>query len=377
MNAYGARAQIHLQAIQSNLAHIASELQGTEICIVVKADAYGHGIENVLPLVMEAGFRSVGIASNREAQLVRDAGFKGRLLRVRAAAPGEVAEALPFGVEEWIGGFFHARAVSELAVREGLSIPVHVALNSAGLSRESLDLGTSNARDELRALFSLTGLDVRGLCTHFPVEAVEDTRQSAEVFARESALALEELGPERARGVQLHCATSFAAFSVPESRFHLVRIGAAVYGDTSAAVNWQRSAMRLVAPIASVNLYPAGNTVGYGRDYLLESDAVIATVPLGYGDGIPRSVGGRGVALVRGKRVPIVDQLAMNSLSIDVSGVPGVSPGDEVVLYGAQGAEVITSAVFEEHAQMIAAAAYTSWGRVLPREALPAPRYAN
>ncbi|WP_125098874.1 alanine racemase [Leucobacter chromiireducens] len=371
MTEYGARAQIHLQAIQSNLAHIARELDGTEVCIVVKADAYGHGIEFVLPLVIEAGFRSVGIASNAEAQQVRDAGFTGRLLRVRAAAPGEVAEVLPLGVEEWVGGFFHARAISELAAREGVSIPVHVALNSAGLSRESLDLDSSTARDELRALFSLTGLDVRGICTHFPLEEAEDTRRSAEVFARESALALEELGPERAAGVQVHCATSFAAFSVPEARFDLVRIGAAVYGDTSADVPWQRSAMRLVAPIASVNLYPAGNTVGYGREYLLAADAVIATVPLGYGDGIPRTVGGRGIALVRGKRVPIVDQLAMNSLSIDVTGVPGVSPGDEVVLYGAQGAEMITSEVFAEHAQMIAAAAYTSWGRVLPREALP------
>ncbi|KAM9866342.1 Broad specificity amino-acid racemase [Leucobacter aridicollis] len=377
MITYGARAQIHLQAIQSNLAHISRELEGTDVCIVVKADAYGHGVENVLPLVMEAGFHIVGIANNSEAERVRAAGFTGRLIRVRAASPAEVAAVLGLGVEEWVGGFFHARALSELAVGEGASIPVHIALNSAGLSRECLDLGAVGGREELRALFSLTGLNIRGVCTHFPIEATEDTRRSAAQFERESKIALAELGTDRSQGVQLHCATSFAAFSVPESRRDMVRIGAAVYGDTSAAVSWQRSAMRLVAPVSSINLYPAGNTVGYGRTHALEGDTVIATVPIGYGDGVPRAVGGRGIALVRGKRVPIVEQLAMNSLAIDVTNVPGVRPGDEVVLYGSQGADTITSAVFEEHTQMIAAAAYASWGRVLPREVIPTPGYAS
>lgn len=364
----GARVQISQAAIRSNLTNIAKSLPDTEVCIVLKADAYGHGIEFVLPLVIEAGFTVIGIASNDEAQAVREAGFQGRLLRVRAAAPGEVWAALPWGIEEWVGGFFHARAIAEIALRKGCEIPVHVALNAAGLSRESLDLDSVNGLGELRALFALKGLSVRGICAHFPMEDIDDTRHGTAAFVKEAAIALQELGSKRTHGVQMHCATSFAAFSVPESRLDLVRIGAAVYGDSSAEIRWQQSAMRLVAPIASVNFYPAGKTVGYGREHLLTADSIIATVPIGYGDGVPRTIGGRGIALVHGKPVPLVDQLAMNSLALDVSLVPGVQPGDEVVLYGAQGGEIITSQAFEEHSQMIAAAAYTSWGRVLPRE---------
>lgn len=368
MTQQGARVQIDLHAIRSNLRHIARELRGTEVCIVVKADAYGHGIDLVLPLVIEEGFTTVGVAGNDEARSVRETGFTGRLVRVRAAAPGEVAAALPWRVEEWVGGFLHARAIAEIAVQHDREIPVHVAINAAGLTRECLDLDTPDGRGELGALVALKGLDVRGICTHFPMEEADDTRRGAAAFAREAALALALLGPQRSATVQRHCATSFAAFSVPESRFDLVRIGAAVYGDTSAAIPWQRGAMRLVAPIASVNRYPAGRTVGYGREHRLSADALIATVAVGYGDGVPRTIGRRGIALVHGKRVPIVDQLAMNSLSLDVTAVPGVVPGDEVVLYGSQGADAITSPIFESHAGMIAAAAYTSWGRILPRE---------
>lgn len=364
----GARVQINQQAIRSNLAHISGSLTGTEVCIVVKADAYGHGIDLVLPLVIEQGFTTVGIASNEEAQRVRALGFEGRLIRVRAAAPKEISAARIWNVEEWVGGFLHARAVAEIAISLKTTIPVHIALNSTGLSRESLDLVSATQTGEFNALLQLKGLDIRGICSHFPMEDAADTRRGAAVFAREASQVLHDLGPQRATGLQLHCASSFAAFSVPESRFDLVRIGAAVYGDTSARVDWQRSAMRLVAPITSVNLYPAGNTVGYGRELTLTEDSVIATVPTGYGDGIPRSVGGHGIALVRGKAVPIIDRLAMNTLSLDVTQVPGVLPGDEAVFYGAQGGRTISSEIFETHAHMIAAAAYTSWGRVLPRE---------
>lgn len=366
-----ARVEIDPAAVKHNLAHLIDELDGDhspEICAVLKADAYGHGIEHVLPLVVEAGVRTVGIASNVEARRVRELGFTGRIIRVRAAAPAEVAGAVRHGVEEWVGGFAQAQMVAEIALQFGGEIPVHLSINALGFSVSCIDLSLSTGRRELAAIVALRGLDVRGVCAHFPTESVVDARRGAARFADEAQEVLELLGPERSAGVQRHCATSFAALTTPESRFDLVRVGAALYGDSSAPASWQRPALRLVAPIASVNHVPAGRRVGYDGGAVLDDDALIAAIPLGYGDGLPRSLGNRrGSVLVRGHRAPIVDRLAMNSLAVDVTAIAGVRPGDDAVLYGRQGAAEISSAEFERAAGEIAATSYTLWGRGIER----------
>lgn len=370
MTAGGARVEVDRAAIESNLRHVLAEMGGgsPEVCAVLKSDAYGHGIEHVLPLMLAAGVPAVGIVSNSEARLIRDLGFHGRILRVRAATPAEAREALPLAVEEWLGGAAHARALAGVAEAAGESIPVHLALNSTGLSKESLDLGASGAEAELAGIVASGGLDVRGIAAHFPREDARDVREGLSAFRADADRVLEALGPDRAAGVQRHCATSFAALEVPESRLELVRIGAALYGDSSAAAPWQRSAMRIVSEISTVCRYPAGRTVGYERRHRLDAETRIATVPLGYGDGIPRALGGRGRALVGGRHVPIVDHLAMNTLAIDVTDVPGAGPGDEVVLLGRQGDAELDGAALELASGQIAAATYTGLGRILPRE---------
>lgn len=370
MSIVGAHVEIDQGAIAANLRSIRQHLTGSpgpEVCVVMKADAYGHGLELVLPLVLAEGFTTVGIASTEEARRARELGFAGRLLRVRAAAPSEVSEGVGLGIEEWVGGFLHARAIAEIAVAARVEIPVHLALNSAGLSKECLDWRGGGGASELEAMLALRGLTVRGICTHFPSEEAASTRVGLDRFREEAARVVSLLGADRSAGVQLHCATSYAAFTVPESRLDLVRIGAAVYGDTSAAVDWQRRAMRVTAPVSTVNVYPAGSVIGYAGSPRLQHDSVIATLPVGYGDGIPRAIGGRGNVLVRGKLAPIVDHFAMNSMAVDVTAIAGVLPGDEAVLYGWQGAAEIGGPSFESQAGMIAAAAYTSWGQILPR----------
>ncbi|WP_053351591.1 alanine racemase [Leucobacter musarum] len=366
-----ARVEIDPAAIRHNLGCLVDALSGDsspEICAVVKADAYGHGIEHVLPLIVDAGIRSVGIASNAEARRVRELGFSGRIIRVRAAAPAEVAGALGERVEEWVGGFAHAQVIAEIALQHGVEIPVHLAINALGFSVSCVDLSLSAGRKELAAMVALRGLDVRGVCAHFPSEAVADAQRGAARFADEAEEVLGVLGQERAADVQRHCATSFAALTVAESRFDLVRIGAALYGDSSAPAVWQRSALRLVAPITSVNLVPAGRRIGYVGGSVLDGDAIIAAVPVGYGDGLPRALGnGRGSVLVRGHRAPIVDRLSMNALAVDVTAIPGVRPGDDAVVFGRQGAGEISGVEFERNSGEIAAASYSQWGRGIAR----------
>lgn len=361
--------EIDLSAIDHNLGVVRETFSSVDVCAVLKADAYGHGIEHVLPLVMQHGFQTIGITSNDEALTARFLGYTGRILRLRPALADEVEEALVHEVEEWVGGSEHAAAVARVAHGRGVRIPVHVSINSTGLGRDGIELHGRDDRgaDELTRVLAHDSLRVAGVCSHFPVDDPVDMAHGAETFRSESELVLQSLAPADRGAVQRHCATSFAAITVPEARFDLVRIGAAIYGDTVNAHADVKPAFTLKSRVVAVNDYRAGSTVGYDRTHRLERDARLAVVPVGYADGVQRSLGGRASVLIRGRRLPIVDRHAMNALTVDVSPLDGVLPGEEVVLYGAQGADRITSAELEHANGHIAAELYSVWGRLHPR----------
>lgn len=352
------------------LAHLAG---GPTVCAVLKADAYGHGIDLVAPVVVAAGVGVVGVTANHEAGAVREAGFAGRILRLRPALADEIADGLAHGIEEWVGGAEHARVVQDAAAAHGRRIRAHVSLNSTGLSRDGIPLETGAGRQALAAIGRMPGLDVIGVCAHFPCEDVTDVAQGARAFAVEAAQAAEALtargGESHAtRPLAFHCATTFAALAVPDSHFDMVRIGAALYGDSALLGGRLRPAMRVVTRIAALNDYPAGSTAGYGRAHRVRADARLAVVPLGYADGYHRVLGRRAEVLIRGRRARVVDRLAMNTFLVDVSAVAGAAIGDEVVVYGAQGDDAITSGEIERVTGEIAADLYTAWGRLLPRK---------
>jgi alanine racemase len=352
------------------LAHLAG---GPTVCAVLKADAYGHGIDLVAPVVVAAGVGVVGVTANHEAGAVREAGFAGRILRLRPALADEIADGLAHGIEEWVGGAEHARVVQDAAAVHGRRIRAHVSLNSTGLSRDGIPLETGAGRQALAAIGRMPGLDVIGVCAHFPCEDVTDVAQGARAFAVEAAQAAEALtargGESHAtRPLAFHCATTFAALAVPDSHFDMVRIGAALYGDSALLGGRLRPAMRVVTRVAALNDYPAGSTAGYGRAHRVRADARLAVVPLGYADGYHRVLGRRAEVLIRGRRARVVDRLAMNTFLVDVSAVAGAAIGDEVVVYGAQGDDAITSGEIERVTGEIAADLYTAWGRLLPRK---------
>lgn len=364
--------EIDAGAIAHNLDTVRSRLsETTRFCGVVKADAYGHGISATLPVLMGAGVDIIGITSNDEAAEARRLGFTGRILRVRVALREEIEEGGELDIEEWLGGGDHARVVTAAARTLGRPIRVHVSLNSTGLSRDGMDADDARTPAQLGQIAASPELAVVGICSHFPCEDADDVRAGTAAFRWQAASAARTLGA--GADVELHSATSFAALTVPESRMDLVRIGAALYGDTSAPVPELRSAMRLVSRIAAINPYPAGRTVGYDRMARLDHASRLAVVPVGYADGYPRTLGGRGHALVHGRKVPVVDRLAMNSLVIDVTDVPAVGIGDEVVLYGRQGSAEIRSADIERDSGSIAATAYAAWARLNPRVVVNLP----
>ena len=360
--------EVDLDAVAHNLDAVRGSIPPhVDVAAVLKADAYGHGIDHVLPLVMDRGIRTIGVTGNDEARAARFLGFAGRIMRIRPALAEEVDDAIAHGVEEWIGGAEHAAEIARVARDRGIRIPVHVSINSTGLSRDGLELLHPRGREELRRVLDDPSLRVVGVCSHFPCEDADDVAQGAAAFQVQSDLVLRALGEPARRGVRRHCATSFAALTVPDARFDLVRIGAALYGDASAPRPRFRPAFTLKSRVAAVNGYPAGSTVGYDRTHRLDRDSVLATVPIGYADGVQRSLGGRAFVLIRGRRLPIVDRHAMNTLTVDATDLRDLRPGEEVVLYGRQGSERISSADLERANGHIAADLYSVWGRLHPR----------
>ncbi len=359
--------EIDADAIAANLSTVRAEIgSAAKLCAVVKADAYGHGIDLTLPALMAQNVSIAGITSNIEARQLRDLGFAGRILRLRAALADEIADGLDDGIEEWIGGADHARIVDHVARRFGRTISAHVSINSTGLSRDGIEASSSCSIDSIRALEALR---IVGIASHFPQEDAADIEEGAAVFGRESSAVAHALESSADGTVQRHCASSHAALSVPSSRFDMVRIGAALYGDTSVLGAALVPVMRVLTRIAAVNDYAAGATVGYDRTHRLAHASRLAVLPVGYADGYRRafSVGSGADVLIGGRRAPIVDLLAMNTCIVDVTGIPSAAIGDEVVLYGRQGSQSITSAEVQRVSGQIAADSYAAWGRLLPR----------
>lgn len=378
----GGWVEIDRTAVSHNIRTIRAELgEHVEFCAVVKADAYGHGIDIVAPLLAARGVGSIGFASNHDAEAVRATGFTGRLMRVRPATGEEIADGIRLDIEEWVGGAEHAALLRAVAIARETRIKAHVSLNSTGLSRDGFEVADPLDLRAVQRLLADPAIDVVGLCSHFPAEDEADVRTGSRRFDEESGRVLRADGAgaggehavgSGATGIVRHCATTFAALHVPESRFDLVRIGAGLYGDSAALGGMLRPAMRVMSRVAAVNSYRRGSSVGYDRWHRLEHDARLALIPVGYADGFHRTLSGTGEVLIRGQRARIVDRIAMNGLLVDVSHIDGATPGDEVVLFGAQQHEAISAGDVERATANIAADLYVAWGRLLPRRVVDA-----
>lgn len=354
-------------AFESNIAALQKHVgDKTQICAVMKADAYGHGIDLLMPSVIASGIPCIGVASNEEARIARENGFNGRLMRVRTATLGEVQGALQYDMEELVGDLEFAEKVAEAARAEGKTLRIHLGLNSAGISRNGLEMSTTEGKLAAVDIVNMPGLQVAGIMTHFPVEDREEVLKDLAKFKEESAWVIEHGRLDRSQLV-LHCANSFATLSVPEAHLDLVRPGGALYGDTIPSFTEYRRVMNFKSRVASVNEYPAGNKVGYDGTYTLSRDSRLANISVGYSDGYRRLFTNKAAVLINGRRAPVVGKVSMNTLMVDVTNIPDVAPGAEVVLFGKQGSEEITQGELEEFNDALLADLYTVWGNSNPK----------
>ena len=326
---------VDLDAIADNYRALRDRGGGADVIAVVKADAYGHGIEAVAETLAAAGVAMLAVVTVEEALAIRASGVRAPVLVLVGAterAEAEAAVAADCAVVVW--DLEQARLVSDAAAGAGRRAAVHVKVDT-GLTRLGAPLAEAPAR--YRAIRELRGLSVEGIFTHLATADEPDVTNDRAQLAR-FADVLRAIG-EPPRFVHAAASGGVAAFgAIPGC--NAIRPGLSLYGLHAAphlagalalrpALEW-RSRVRRVADAAK------GAGVSYGHEYRLPRDGRIATVPVGYGDGLPRRAGKRGRLIVGGRALPFAGRVCMDLVMLDVTDL-AVREGDEVVLIGRQG----------------------------------------
>ncbi len=333
-----ALARVNLAAIERNVTRLRGELSGAQLCAVVKADGYGHGAVPVARAALSSGAGWLAVATADEAAGLRAAGIGGPLLVMGAISAQELPVALAAAADlvAWNEPFVADVAA---AASPGTPVRMHVKLDT-GMGR----LGTRELDEALgvatRVLEGEPALELVGAMTHFAT-ADDDPEFLARQLARFQPFAEEmhRLAP----GIVVHAANSAATLREQASHFDLVRCGIAIYGcdpmHEDPTLRGLEPALELSSYLAAVKRALPGETVGYGRRFTAERDTWIATLPIGYADGIRRALTNNCDVLVDGVRYPLVGTVSMDNITIDLGAASAARTGDVATIIGRDGAE--------------------------------------
>ena len=322
--------EIDLDVVESNYES-ARRICGPDVQVipVLKANAYGLGAIRLSRALAERGARLFAVADFYEALEVMHASDRDALT-LGMVAPQQMDRAVSEGVVLTVYSLEAARQIDAAARRVGRKARVHIKLDT-GLHRLGFDW--DDARDDLRAVFALPNLRVEGLFTHLALrEDAADREQIDRLMMVEKDL--REAGLDYG---MLHAADSIGMVRHPDFRFDAVRTGAWLYGVVPSrypnADHACRMPVRFMTRVAQVRRVAAGEYLGYDEEHPLQRNSVIATISAGYADGYPR-VCGVGEVEIRGRRAPIAGLSCMDQMTVDVTDIPGVEPGDAVTLLG-------------------------------------------
>jgi alanine racemase len=338
------RAEIDLGALTRNLQTLHTAAPGVDVLAVVKADAYGHGAVPVSLALEAAGVRFLGVALVEEGLALRRAGVKGDILVLGGAYEGGWELMLAHGMIPVVFRPEHLTALDAAAAARETTARAHLKVDT-GMGR--LGVLPPDVPAFLEAARSCPRLSLEGLCSHFANADLADAALTQQQISRFRTA----LGQMRAAGFEprwRHLSNSAGLLALPEARdgleMNVARPGLALYGLQPAP--WLRPP-RVLEPVLSwktsvvhLKTVPAGTPISYGSTWTAPRPSRIATLPVGYADGWSRLLSNRGAVLVRGRRAPIVGRVCMDLCMVDVTDLPRVELGDEVVLIGRQGTEV-------------------------------------
>lgn len=351
------RAWIELdrKALSRNVKSLRAMLP--EKCMLmpaVKADAYGHGAVLIARELNRLGVEAFCVASAGEGKELRQKGIKGEILVLGYTDPSWFDLLCRFCLTQTIVDYSYAEKLNAYGKRLCVHIGVDTGMHRLGIRYEQIDL--------IAEIFEMKNLAVEGLFTHLCTSDGQDGKEQSftSLQAERFYAVADELKRRGYSCPKLHLQSSYGILNYPELAEDYARVGIALYGvlstqeDTKRWEDVLKPVLSLKARVASVKKLCCGETAGYGMAFTAQRDMKIATITVGYGDGLPRSLsGGRGYALINGRRAQVVGRICMDQTIVDVSGIPDVKAGDIAVLIGKSGDKEISAGDLAEWAGTI------------------------
>jgi alanine racemase len=332
-------AEIDLAALQYNVKAIRAGLPAnTEILGVVKADAYGHGFEEISRELEELGVNAFGVAFLAEAIQLRKSGIDKPILLLGGVYPGQERKCIGYNLSTVVFTLEQAQALNQAAGKLFRKAQIHLKIDT-GMGR--LGIRYSDAPAFLAELRKLPNLALEGIISHFA--SADELDEQGHSFTKLQAERFDRVVADtRAAGFTpryIHIDNSAGALLAECLDCNLIRPGITLYGSLPSPAFQGRldlqPVMRLKSRIAMLKWVEAGTTISYARRFTASGKTLIASVPVGYADGYPRSLTNKGEVLVRGQRARVTGTVCMDWIMLDVTGITDVTTGDEVVLMGA------------------------------------------
>lgn len=336
--------------VEVDLGHFAANwtemkrLVGPDVKIlqVVKADAYGHGAIEISNAALLNGASALGVANADEGVQLRVSGITASVLILSPATGSEIGQIIKYNLTPSVSDLAFARELQEKAHKAGIRAPLHVEVDT-GMGRGGTT--QTEACRTIREISSFPNLILEGIFTHFSESEILSFYNDLQWRAFRELLDSLESG-----GIRIpirHISNSGAMLNYPHCHLDMVRPGIISYGIHPSPATRGKAAINPVMSfktrVVLVKEFPEGYGIGYGRTFITRRPTRIATIPVGYGDGLGWPLSNQGEALIREKRVPIAGRISMDMCTLDISQVPECAVGDEVVLMGKQGGERITA----------------------------------
>jgi alanine racemase len=335
--------EIDLSALRRNYHALRAAAERAEMMVVVKADAYGHGAVAIAKTLVAEGCGHFGVATISEASELRDAGIRSRIYLLGGFFPEQAREILALEVTPFIFDVSIVAPLNAAAKELGRqNVAVHLKIDSGATRLGVMPSELARAIEELRAA---DALKLEGACTLF-ANAGDPTSVITDSQLRVFSDSLATLASAGMRPEVVHAANSAALVLRPDSHFTLVRPGLATYGLPPVSAVREKveltPIMTFKTRLMQTKRVAAGTGVGYGHTFVTQRESVLGILPVGYADGYRRGLQNGCEVLIAGRRAPVVGAVSMDLTEIDLTDLPGVTVGDEVILWGRSGDDTIS-----------------------------------
>lgn len=338
-------AEINLDNLAHNIREIKKIVPDKEIMAVVKADAYGHGALDTVPTLLENGADRLAVAVLTEGIELRRSGIQCPIMVLGFTQLELIDEILRFDIEPSVYSYEFANQLSRMAMRKNKIAKIHIGVDT-GMGRIGY-LPTEDSIKEILQIHNLPNIKIESIFSHFS-SADEADKAYTNLQAERYNWFLEKLKEEGMSTPKRNLANSAAIIDMSEYQYEIVRPGIILYGYyPSKEVKYERLNIKPVMStktnIVHIKTIKSGEFIGYGRQFKVEKESVIATLPVGYADGMSRLLSGKAKVLIKGQFAPVVGRICMDQCMVDVTDLKDVKFGDEVILIGEDGNNKITA----------------------------------